>query len=57
MLIKIGKTDITTTIAKIEELPSELIRNAIQDPVHPPSYGMYAISGEIREWLKKELGS
>ena len=56
MLMKIGRSDITTTVARIDEIPSELIQEAIRKPVHPPVYGMYAISGKIREWLKKELG-
>lgn len=56
MLMKIGKTDIMQTMGKIDEIPAEFIRRAIENPAHTPSHGMYAITEEIREWLKKELG-
>jgi len=56
MLLRIGRADITTTVGKIDEIPVEMLRRAIDRPVLPPSHGMYAISDEIREWLKKELG-
>lgn len=55
MVMKVGNTDITTTIGKIDEIPSELIEKAITDPAEPPSHGMYAITDEIKAWLKKEL--
>ncbi len=56
MLLKIGQTDITSTIAKIDEIPNELIQEAINSPVNPPVYGMYEITNNIKEWLRKELG-
>lgn len=56
MLMKVGKTDITSTVGKIDEIPAELVRQAIEHPVEKPSYGMYAITDEIKAWLKKELG-
>ena len=56
MLLKIGKTDITTTIGRIEEVPAELVKAAIESPVHPPEHGMYAINDAIKDWLKKKLG-
>jgi len=56
MLLKVGKTDITSTIAKVDEIPPELLRKAIENPVDKPANGMYAITDEIKEWLKKELG-
>jgi hypothetical protein len=56
MLLKIGKTDITSTVGKIDEIPLELVRKALENPEDKPVNGMYAITGEIREWLKKELG-
>ncbi len=56
MLMKVGKTDISSTVGKIEEVPQELIQRAIDNPVQKPSFGMYAISEEIKDWLKKELG-
>ncbi|MBI5847369.1 MAG: hypothetical protein HZB31_05365 [Nitrospirae bacterium] len=55
MVMKVGNTDITTTIGKIDEVPAELLEKAITDPAEPPSHGMYAITEDIRVWLKKEL--
>ena len=56
MLLKIGKTDITSTIAKIDEIPDGLVQEAIRSPVNPPVHGMYEITDNIKEWLRKELG-
>jgi len=56
MLLKVGKTDITSTVGRIEEIPVELVRKALENPEHPPSHGMYAITEEIKTWLKKKLG-
>ena len=56
MLLKIGKTDITSTIAKIDEIPDALVQEAIRSPVNPPVHGMYEITDNIKEWLRKELG-
>jgi len=56
MVMKVGNTDITTTIGKIDEIPAELLEKAITDPSEPPSHGMYAITEDIKAWLKKELG-
>ncbi len=56
MLLRIGRSDITTTVGKIDEIPVEMIRKAIENPVDPLICGMYAITDEIRDWLKKELG-
>jgi hypothetical protein len=55
MLLKVGKTDITSTVGKVDEIPPELIRKAMENPAEKPVHGMYAITDEIREWLKKEL--
>ena len=56
MLLKIGRSDITNTIGKITEVPAEMVKKAIDNPVLPPSFGMYAITAEIRDWLKEKLG-
>jgi hypothetical protein len=56
MLMKVGKIDITSTVGRIDEIPGELLQKAIAHPAENPSNGMYAITGEIREWVKKELG-
>jgi hypothetical protein len=56
MLLRTGRSDITTTVGKIDEIPLEMVRKAINEPVSPPAHGMYAITDEIRDWLQKELG-
>lgn len=56
MLLRIGRSDITTTIAKIDEIPHEMVRKAIDMPVGTPAHGMYAITEEIKGWLKEKLG-
>lgn len=55
MLMKIGKSDITTTAGKIDEVPRELIQRALDKPACPPACGMYAVSDDIKAWLKREL--
>jgi hypothetical protein len=56
MLLRIGRSDITTTVGKIDEIPLEMIQKAIDKPVFPPVHGMFSITDEIKDWLKKELG-
>jgi len=55
MLLKVGQRDVTSTVGKIDEIPGELVRKAIENPADTPSNGMYAITDEIKGWLKKEL--
>jgi len=55
ILMKVGRSDIESTVGRIDEIPPELIKRAIDNPVERPVYGMYAITDEIKEWLKKEL--
>lgn len=56
MLLRTGRSDITTTVGKVDEIPLEMLQKAIAEPVCPPANGMYAITDEIRDWLQKELG-
>jgi hypothetical protein len=55
MLMKVNRSDITDTIGIIEEIPEDMLQRAIDNPVHPPVHGMYGITEEIKEWLRKEL--
>lgn len=55
MLMKINKSDVADTVGIIEEIPDELILRAIENPVHPQVHGMYGITEEIKDWLKREL--
>lgn len=55
MLMRVGKSDTTATAGKIDEIPDEVVQRAIDNPLHPPVYGMYAVTEEIKAWLRKEL--
>ncbi|MCX7794066.1 MAG: hypothetical protein N2257_06660 [Thermodesulfovibrionales bacterium] len=55
MLMKINRSDVADTVGVIDEIPEELLRGALEQPVHPPVHGMYGITEEIKSWLKKEL--
>jgi hypothetical protein len=44
-----------TTVGKIDEIPAEMLKRAIESPPDPPANEMYAITGEIEEWLRNEL--
>ena len=55
MLMKVGKTGITSTVGKVEEIPAAMVRRAVDEPVEPECNRMYAITEEIGEWLQKEL--
>jgi len=56
MLLKLSQDDVMQTVGFIEEVPQEMVAKAVSDPVLPPANGMCAVTDEIREWLKKELG-
>lgn len=55
MLMRVGKSDTTATAGKIDEISDEVVQRAIDNPLHPPVYGMYAVTEEIKAWLRKEL--
>jgi hypothetical protein len=42
-------------IAKIE-VPAELIQKAVDEAGRKPGVGVYAITDELKHWLKTELG-
>jgi hypothetical protein len=44
------------TIAKIEEIPYDLISEAIAENTEKEYGGMYPINGKIEGWLKNEFG-
>lgn len=44
------------TIAKIDEIPDELLLEAIEENKTKEFFGMCPINEKIKEWLKKELG-
>lgn len=44
------------TVAKIDEIPTDLLIEAIQENKEREYFGMYPINNKIITWLKKELG-
>lgn len=55
MLMKVGKEGVMSTVGKIDEVPTEMLKRAIDSPPDPPANEMYAITEEIVAWLKNEL--
>jgi hypothetical protein len=45
------------TVGMIEEIPDELITEAIEENRDREYFGMYPINKKIEMWLKKELGT
>ena len=56
MIMKVSRSSVMTTLGKIEEAPAEMVRRAVDDPVEPAVNKMYAITDEIRDWIKEALG-
>jgi hypothetical protein len=44
------------TIARIDEIPEEMLQEAINENKDKISFGMCPINEKIKNWLKKELG-
>jgi len=44
------------TVSKIDEIPDELIAEAIKENKNKEFFGMCPINKKIEDWLKKELG-
>lgn len=44
------------TLARIDEIPQELLAEALEENKDRIKFGMCPISVKIEEWLKKELG-
>jgi len=49
-------TGYAETVAKIDEIPDELIAEAIKENKNKEFFGMCPINKKIEDWLKKELG-
>ena len=44
------------TMAKIVEVPKELLSKAVEENKDRHYFGMYPINNAVKVWLKKELG-
>lgn len=45
------------TLAQIDEIPQELLFEAIEENKSKAYFGMYPINKKVEEWLKRELGA
>ncbi|MGO9379073.1 MAG: DVU0772 family protein [Dissulfurispiraceae bacterium] len=45
------------TMAQIDDIPKELLSEAIEENKDKHYFGMYPISKDVKDWLKKELGA
>lgn len=48
--------DFAETVAHIDEIPQELLLEAITEGKDNACFGMYPINRKIEDWLKRELG-
>ncbi len=48
--------DFAETLAKIEEIPQELLIGAVEENKDKAYFKMYPINSQVESWLKKELG-
>ncbi|MBF0558020.1 MAG: hypothetical protein HQL08_04495 [Nitrospirae bacterium] len=48
--------DFAETLAKIDEVPQELLLEAIAENKDKAYFNMYPINGKVESWLRKELG-
>jgi hypothetical protein len=48
--------DYAETLAHVEEIPQDLLMEAIEENKNKAYFGMYPINKKVQEWLKKELG-
>jgi len=55
-LMRHTATGYAETVAKIDEIPDELIAEAIEENKSKEYFGMCPINKKIESWLKKELG-
>ena len=55
-LMRHTAADFAETLAKIEEIPQELLAGAIEENKDKAYFNMYPINGTVEAWLKKELG-
>lgn len=55
-LMRHTATDYAETLAQIEDIPQELLQEAVQENKDKMYFGMCQINKKIEEWLKRELG-
>ena len=53
--MKVGQMGVMNTIGSVDDVPPEMVAQAVADPVHPPVNDMFAINDEIRDWIREKL--
>jgi len=48
--------DFAETLAKIDEIPRELLLGAVEENKDKAYFNMYPINSSVKAWLKRELG-
>ncbi|BCB95800.1 hypothetical protein JZK55_07220 [Dissulfurispira thermophila] len=54
-LMRHTAADYAETLAQIDEIPQELLIEAVEENKDKAYFGMYPINKKIEDWLKKEL--
>ena len=55
-LMRHTAVDFAETLAKIDEIPLELLLGSIEENKDQAYFSMYPINSRVKAWLKKELG-
>ena len=55
-LMRHTAADYAETLAQIDEIPQDLLLEAVEENKNKAYFGMYPINKRVEEWLKKELG-
>jgi hypothetical protein len=55
-LMRHTSADYAETIARIDEIPDELLIESVDENKDKQYFGMYPINNKVENWLKKELG-
>ncbi len=55
-LMRHTAADFAETLAKIDEIPEDLLAGAIEENKDRAYFKMYPINGQVEAWLRKELG-
>lgn len=55
-LMRHTAADFAETLAKIDEIPQDLLTGAIEENKDKVYFRMYPINSKVEAWLKKELG-
>jgi hypothetical protein len=55
-LMRHTAADYAETLAEVEEIPKELLKEAIEENKDKAYFKMYPINEKVKDWLKKELG-